>query len=212
MTFRIFALPALVLALVPFQSKIERVPKPMQERLKAGGFYKAGCPVPLSGLRLLTVTHRDWEGDVRHGGQLIVNAKAAPALRRVFRRLFRAHFPIRHMTFESVYGVNARSRDVTGSFECRQSVGSPCNGGKPSGRWSNHAYGLAIDINPFENPYVGCGASYDPGAKKYLDRSRHRRGMVTRRVIDAFAKSGWEWGGAWAGATKDYMHFSHNGR
>ena len=26
----------------------------------------------------------------------------------------------------------------------------------------------------------------------------------------AFAAAGWEWGGSWAGNTKDYMHF-HNG-
>ncbi|MBW3608813.1 MAG: M15 family metallopeptidase, partial [Actinobacteria bacterium] len=45
----------------------------------------------------------------------------------------------------------------------------------------------------------------------YRDRSRHRRGMVTRRVIKAFASIGWGWGGAWTGNTKDYMHFSVNG-
>jgi hypothetical protein len=75
-----------------------------------------------------------------------------------------------------------------------------------------HAYGLAVDINPLENPYVGCGQSRDPATKPYFDRSRHRRGMVTPRAIAAFGSIGWGWGGAWAGNTKDYMHFSSTGR
>jgi hypothetical protein len=54
--------------------------------------------------------------------------------------------------------------------------------------------------------------SRDPTAQRYRDRSRHRKGLITRRAVQAFASVGWEWGGAWAGDTKDYMHFSHNGR
>ena len=49
-----------------------------------------------------------------------------------------------------------------------------------------HAYGLAVDVNPVENPYVGCGQSRDPAAKRYSNRSRHRPGMVTRRTVRAF--------------------------
>jgi hypothetical protein len=74
-----------------------------------------------------------------------------------------------------------------------------------------HAYGLAVDVNPVENPYVGCGQSRDPSAKRYFDRSRHRRGMVTARTIAAFRSIGWGWGGSWAGDTRDYMHFSSTG-
>jgi len=74
-----------------------------------------------------------------------------------------------------------------------------------------HAYGLAVDINPVENPYVGCGQSRDPRAKPYFDRSRHRRGMVTQKSIAAFKSAGWGWGGSWTGSTKDYMHFSSTG-
>ena len=67
---------------------------------------------------------------------------------------------------------------------------SPCTGGSGTGTWSNHAYGLAIDINPRENPYVGCGQSNDPTAQAYRNRSRKRRGMVGRRTIRAFAAVG----------------------
>jgi hypothetical protein len=74
-----------------------------------------------------------------------------------------------------------------------------------------HAYGLAVDLNPVENPYVGCGQTRDRRARRYRDRSRHLRGMVTRQVVAAFASIGWGWGGSWSGNTKDYMHFSSTG-
>jgi hypothetical protein len=74
-----------------------------------------------------------------------------------------------------------------------------------------HAYGEAVDLDPRENPYVGCGMTRDKTALSYLKRSRHRPGMVTPAVRQAFASIGWGWGGSWVGSTKDYMHFSING-
>ena len=108
-------------------------------------------------------------------------------------------------------GSQPADGDPSGSFECRNAVASPCSKGTDSGHWSNHAYGLAVDINPVENPYVGCGMTRDKKALSYLDRSRVRKGMVTPAVVAAFASVGWGWGGAWTGSTKDYMHFSYNG-
>jgi hypothetical protein len=209
----VVALPAALLALAPFHSSIEPLPKPVQSQLKAGGFWHKGCPVALSGLRLLTVSYRDFAGRTQTG-QVIVNRSAARPLARVFGQLYGLHFPIHHMRLAEVYGPSSgrpRDGDVSGSFECRQAVPSPCTGGRGTGTWSMHAYGLAVDLNPVENPYVGCGESRDPAARRYRDRSRHRRGMVTRRVIRAFASIGWGWGGSWTGNTKDYMHFSSSG-
>jgi D-alanyl-D-alanine carboxypeptidase len=196
-----------------FQASIRPLPPQARAQL-TGRFWRPGCPVALSQLRLLTVTH--WGFDARtHMGQLVVNEEAAPGLVRVFRRLHAQRFPIRHMRLADMYGperAQPGDGDVTGSFECRQSVPSPCVGGSRSGRWSNHAYGLAIDVNPRENPYVGCGRTRDGTRAAYLDRSRLRRGMVTPAVVSAFRSIGWGWGGDWSGATKDYMHFSWNGR
>ncbi|MEA2306747.1 MAG: hypothetical protein QOH43_4027 [Solirubrobacteraceae bacterium] len=209
----VLALPAVLLALAPSQSTIQPLPQPVQRQLKAGGFWHQGCPVALSGLRVLTVSHWGFDGR-RHTGQLIVNQVAARPLARVFGQLYGLHFPIRHLRLADVYGPASgrpRDGDLSGSFECRQAVPSPCTGGRGTGSWSMHAYGLAVDLNPVENPYVGCGQSRDPAAKAYRDRSRHRRGMVTPRVIDAFRSIGWGWGGAWTGDTKDYMHFSSSG-
>jgi hypothetical protein len=74
-----------------------------------------------------------------------------------------------------------------------------------------HAFGEAIDLDPRENPYVGCGMTRDKTAVSYMKRSWHRPGMVTPAVRSAFASVGWGWGGSWVGSTKDYMHFSVNG-
>src|SRR2546428_3802633 len=110
--------------------------------------------------------------------------------------------PTPHVRLADMYGPR-RSRpadgDVSGSFECRQAVPSPCSGGKGTGSWSMHAFGLAVDINPVENPYIGCGMSRDPRSKPYFDRSHHRTGMVTPAVIAAFRSIGWGWGGGWSG-------------
>jgi hypothetical protein len=209
---RVLALPFLLLALHPFHASIRPLGAPLRVEL-TGRFWHAGCPVPLARLRLLTVSR--WGFDDRvHTGQLVVNQDAAAPLARVFRQLYELHFPIRHMRLADAYGTK-RSRpvdgDVTAAFECRQAVPSPCSGGTGTGSWSEHAYGEAIDLNPVENPYVGCGRTRDQSSLPYLDRSRLRRGMVTPAIVQAFRSIGWGWGGAWTGSTKDYMHFSASG-
>src|SRR5207249_2411595 len=93
--------------------------------------------------------------------------------------------------------------DISGSFECRQAVPSPYTGGTGTGTWSEHAYGRAVDLNPVENLYVGCGRTNDRTSSRFLDRSRLRRGMVTPAVVQAFRSIGWGWGGDWGGSTKD---------
>jgi len=210
---KILALIAVLASPTGFHSSAKPLPAPVKAQLKSGGFWHKGCPVGLSGLRLLTVSHRGWDGRTLTG-QLIVNAGAAQPLRRTFHQLYRLRFPIRHMRINDFYGPKKqrpKDGDVTASFECRQAAASPCTGGGGTGTWSQHAYGLAVDVNPGENPYVGCGQSRDPTARRFFDRSRHRRGMVTARDVGAFASIGWGWGGAWAGSTKDYMHFSSTG-
>jgi hypothetical protein len=195
----------------PFRHSIRTLTAQQQAQLKSGQYWHQGCPVSLSDLRLLSVSVVDFTGR-SYVGQLVVNADVARPLVTVFRQLYALRWPIRHMSFAQVYG-NARPKDndVSGSFECRNAVPSPCTGGKSTGHWSNHAYGHAIDLNPRENPYVGCGMSRDPTARSYMDRSRLRKGMVTSSVLAAFHSIGWGWGGSWSGDTKDYMHFSTNG-
>ena len=202
---RLLALPLVVAA---FGASIQ--PLSADERAALNGrFWRPGCPVGLSQLRVLRVNY--WGFDKRvHTGELVVNRAAAAPLARVFRQLYVLRFPIRHLSFADAYGpTQPTDGDISGSFECRKAVPSPCGGG--SGNWSNHAYGLAVDLNPIENPYVGCGATRTRKSRPYLNRKRVRPGMITPAVVKAFASIGWGWGGAWSGNTKDYMHFSWNG-
>ena len=203
---------ALALALSPFHSSIQPLPAPVRSEVRATAWHP-GCPVPLSGLRLLTVSYRGFDG-ATYAGQLVVNRSAAAPLARAFRRLYEIGFPIRHMAVSDAYGPQ-RARpadgDVSASFECRQAVPSPCVGGRGTGSWSEHAFGEAVDLNPLENPYVGCGQSRDRASRPFFDRSRQRPGMVTAAVVRAFRSIGWGWGGSWSGSTKDYMHFSASG-
>jgi hypothetical protein len=205
----LFALPFVLMA---FHASIQPLPAPLRAEL-TGRFWHPDCPVPLARLRVLTVTHWGFDGRV-HSGQVVVNEHAAAPLARVFKRLYQLRFRIRHMRLADAYGptrLQPADGDISGAFECRQAVPSPCSGGTSTGSWSEHAYGDAIDLNPIENPYVGCGRTRKRASTPYLDRSRRRRGMVTPAVVQAFSSIGWGWGGNWTGSTKDYMHFSASG-
>jgi hypothetical protein len=94
--------------------------------------------------------------------------------------------------------------DNTSAFNCRRVEGSTS--------WSAHAYGLAIDINPLENPYIRQGHVLPPAGRAFLNRSRRAVGMIHAgdAVVRAFAAVGWPWGGRWHEPV-DYQHFSATG-
>jgi hypothetical protein len=213
MVMRLFAAPLAVVAGLGFHASARPLPAAVRTSVVASGSWHKGCPVRFADLRVLSVSYWGFDGR-RHTGRLVVNAKAVAPLTTVFRHLYALHFPIHHMRWRDTYGPSSgrpSDGDVTASFECRQAVPSPCTGGTGTGSWSEHAYGQAVDLNPVENPYVGCGMTRDRTARRYIDRSRLRRGMVTPSVVAAFRSVGWGWGGAWSGSTKDYMHFSASG-
>jgi hypothetical protein len=172
-----------------------------------GVSWRRGCPVPLRDLRLLRLTHWGLDGRTRTG-RLIVHRDVARDLVAVFRRLHAARFPIRRMVPVDRYGgSDFRSIEAgnTSAFNCRFVEGTS--------RWSEHAFGRAIDVNPIENPYVANGRTAHRASVPYLDRSRRRPGMAYEGgvLVRAFDGIGWGWGGRWAGV-KDYQHFSHSGR
>jgi hypothetical protein len=95
--------------------------------------------------------------------------------------------------------------DNTSAFNCRFVDGTS--------RWSEHAYGRAIDVNPLENPYVSGGRTSHRRSVPYLDRTRRRPGMAVEGgpLVRAFDAIGWGWGGRWSSPV-DYQHFSASGR
>jgi hypothetical protein len=190
---------------------ITRLTHAQQHAIVEAGEWHKGCPVWMSQLRVVAFRYHGFDRGT-HIGQIVVNQTVAHSVAVVFGKLYRMQFPIRDAAFASTYGPHPdRSGDVTASFECRNAAASPCSGNATTHHWSMHAYGEAIDLDPRENPYVGCGMTRDKTALSYLKRSWHRPGMVTPVVRQAFASIGWGWGGSWVGSTKDYMHFSTNG-
>ena len=189
-----------------FRGEILRIDAAQAKRM-TGVSWRPGCPVALRDLRLLRLRHWGFDGRSRMG-RLIVHADVARELVGVFRSLYAARFPIRRMVPVDAYGgsdFRSIEADNTSVFNCRFVEGTR--------RWSEHAYGRAIDVNPIENPYVSGGRTSHPASRPYLDRSRHRPGMayeggVLVRSFDAIA---WGWGGRWT-SVKDYQHFSASGR
>jgi hypothetical protein len=126
----------------------------------------------------------------------------------VFRVMFDNGFPleeVRVITPEELDAAPTGDGNVTTAFVCR-----PVTGGTS---WSQHAYGLAIDINPFHNPYVKGELVLPELATVYTDRALGLPGMITEGdpVVGAFETVGWGWGGRWTTLT-DPQHFSANGR
>ena len=165
--------------------------------------YRAGCPVGPSELRALDVSYRDFRGRPRTG-TIVVARRVAADIVTVFRRLWRARFPIRRLRPLSAYRGSddaSMAADNTAGFNCRFVGGTS--------RWSRHAYGEAIDVNPVENPYVQGARVSPPAGRAYVDRTPPRPGMaVTGGVlVGAFAAVGWKWGAGFG----DYQHFSTTG-
>jgi D-alanyl-D-alanine carboxypeptidase len=169
--------------------------------------WRPGCPVGLADLRLLRVDH--WGFDRRvHRGELVVHRDQARRVLGVIERLFRAGYPIRRMRLVDDYRADddrSMAANNTSAFNCRPVAGTS--------RWSEHAYGRAIDVNPVQNPYVAGRHVSPPAGRPYADRARRAPGMIRAgdAVVRAFAAAGWAWGGAWRNA-RDYQHFSANGR
>jgi hypothetical protein len=187
-----------------FTAKVSRIRQRSQVRYS----WHPGCPVAFSRLRLITMTYRGFDHKVRTG-RLIANADVTGKLILVFRKLFAMRYPIRQMVpVDAYHGSDYASiqADNTSAFNCRDATGTSS--------WSEHAYGLAVDLNPCENPYVYAdGHEAHKHCRKYTDRNLHDPGIIhpDDQVVRAFASVGWGWGGTWQG-DRDYQHFSASGQ
>ncbi len=187
----------------PFGGSISRITPELRARMTS---WRPGCPVPLRRLRVLKFNRWGFDGELRRGWLIVNEYQSRPVL-RVMRKLFDARFPFRRVRLIDAYGSDDRrsmAANNTSAFNCRYVAGTT--------RWSEHAYGRAIDINPIQNPYVQGSYVSPPAGRAYLDRSRRAPGMIHAGdvVVRAFASIGWEWGGYWR-SSKDYQHFSSSG-
>ncbi len=179
-----------------------------QQTLIEKKLWNTHCPVPLSRLRDVTVSYYDFNGKIHTDGHIIVLDAVAEQTSRVFQQLFNMQFPIHSIKPTSDFdGDDDRSMLANNSsaFNCREITG----GGKPS----LHTYGVAIDINPVQNPYIRFEKNpqeytkiLPPNAQDYIKRQPQTIGMV-EPIVEIFKQNGFfEWGGHWK-TLLDYQHF-----
>jgi poly-gamma-glutamate synthesis protein (capsule biosynthesis protein) len=157
------------------------------------------CPA-LAELAHVEFAHVDFAGRVARGELIVARAIASRAV-ELFRRLYALGFPIRQARLIDDYGGSddaSMAADNSSAFNFRTVAGSEL--------LSQHARGLAIDINPVENPWRKKDGFVPAEGAAYVDRARVRPGMIVRPgpVVAALDELGWEWGGDWQHARDDH--------
>lgn len=153
-------------------------------------------------LRYLEVLHVGFDGQI-YQGELIVHESVSTEVLQIFRDIYDVGFPIEKMKVISEYGYSDNDSMLdnnTSAFNFRKITNSD--------QLSNHALGLAIDINPKINPYVIGNTILPENATEFADRNQITLGMIKKgeAVHEIFTKYGWSWGGDWH-QPKDYQHF-----
>ena len=173
----------------------------------AGGSYPAeGALISLDELRCLHVLHVNLDRDTLCG-EMICNAAIAADLLDIFRELFHQSYPIELMVPIDEYGAvdeDSMRANNSSSFCYRVIAGST--------RLSNHARGMAVDLNPLYNPYVkttnGKTVIQPATAEPYVDRKADYPYKIDENdaAYKLFIAHGFTWGGSWT-SLKDYQHF-----
>lgn len=179
----------------------QSVPDSIQARMQ-GVSYRSGCPVAMEDLRYLRLSHFDFEG-IPQTGEMVCHKAIAEDLVAIFRELFDSAYPIRSIRLIDDFGASddaSMEADNTSCFNYRSVAGSRT--------LSRHAFGMAVDVNPLENPFVR-GAKVQPAAgAPYADRTASFPHKITSSDLCCrlFKAHGFRWGGDWRSA-KDWQHF-----
>ncbi|MBX9759010.1 MAG: M15 family metallopeptidase [Beijerinckiaceae bacterium] len=189
------------------QASIEAIPDQVWRNMQGKSWHAGLACAPRADLALLTIPYRDFQGEVR-SGRLIVARSAARDVAAAFQEIFESgRFRIAKMRLIDDYGGSddaSMDDNNTSAFNCRRVEGGQ--------GMSKHARGMAVDINPVQNPYIDA-TGMAPRAGRAYDQPHERRagitGLITKGdvVTRAFARIGWSWGGNFRN-TKDYQHFA----
>ena len=167
-----------------------------------GVTFHENTPFGYDFLAYLSISYVDFSGQSQVG-HMIVAAEIADEVLEIFKEIYEARFPIyRMMLIDYFYADDYLSLHAnnTSAFNFRYIAGTRTI--------SRHGFGMAIDINPIQNPYIR-GTTIKPAlGAEYLDRDDVRQGMIVRGdvVYRAFVGRGWTWGGNWT-LPRDYHHF-----
>lgn len=177
-----------------------------------GKSYVDNDDISLDELRYLTVLHYNFDHQVQVG-ELIVNARISNAVIQIFRQLYEQEYEIQSMRLIDDYWKGDGESSDTASVEANNTSAFCYRTITGGSSLSNHAYGLAIDINPQQNPYVTFREDGTPewehdNAQAYIDRESGEAHMIVRgdACHSAFLNYGFSWGGDWNNP-RDYQHF-----
>ena len=182
---------------------------PVFERIK-GRSFKEDCTVPREKLRYLRVLH--WGPKGTTVGELVCDKSVSQALLAVFKELYEEKYPIEKVRLIDEYDADDEASMADNNSSCFNFRKVP---GKD--KLSLHSLGLAVDINPFYNPYVrtnkeGVLCCSPEGSRPYMDRGRKFPYKIEEGdpCVRIFARHGFLGGGDWT-SSKDYQHFSTTG-
>jgi D-alanyl-D-alanine carboxypeptidase len=218
---RAFVLISMVLGVQPAfagnlsmnSAAIQPIPDMVWAEMQGKSFHAdvKGC-AQRAELVLLTVPYWDYQG-TSQSGQLIV----AKTVGRDLLDIFTALYTDKSYAFARVERIDSFGGDDRASLVANNTSAYNCRVVAGSTKLSAHAKGLAIDINPVQNPFVTRKVVSPPAGKawdtaKERAAAKNQPGMIlhSSAVFKAFKAKGWTWGGDWT-SLKDYQHFSKTG-
>ena len=185
--------------------------KPIDDTLKSrmiNKSYKPDADFSLEEVVYVEVLHYDFKGQVKTG-EMVVNHQIADKVLAIFIELFDAKYPIEKIRLIDDYNADddqSMEDNNSSAFNYRTIAGTD--------KLSNHALGMAIDINPLYNPYIqvrdGKTNIYPKNGLVHTDRSLQNPYYIHKNDLcyNSFIKHGFTWGGDWH-PSKDYQHFEY---
>lgn len=179
--------------------------QPIPEKVKArmqGKSMKGQTNIGYDDLRYLTLYYYDFDNHIQQG-EMVCNKAIAHDLLCIFKTLFMEAYPIYSIRLVDDFDASdeaSMQANNTACFNYRYISGTT--------RLSQHAFGLAVDINPLQNPCVRGNRVQPKTAVEFVDRSQDFPHKIDEGDLckQLFTARGFRWGGHWQGK-KDWQHF-----
>lgn len=165
--------------------------------------YKENDDIKRNMLHYLTVKYIGFDG-LPHDGEMIANRLISGQLLRIFKKLYDRGYKIEKMHLIDEYGADddKSMTDNNSSAFCYRTIAN-------QNTLSNHALGLAVDINPLYNPYIQNGKVLPEASRPYADRKKDFPHKLDKKdpAVRLFKSYGFKWGGDWKSGSLDWQHF-----
>ena len=176
--------------------------------------YKENPYIKLEDLRYLVLLYKNFKNQDSIG-RMIVNEKIADDILEIFKKLYEYNYQINSINLiEDYWNKNGLESD---RLSMKNNNSSCFNYREIEGQnyLSYHALGLAIDINPLNNPYIiekDGKLDYSSLSKEELYYANNRNSEIEHVITHndlaykLFKEKGFDWGGDW-NSPLDYQHF-----